>query len=235
MKKNIKIVITIAVAVILIGVGSLLIFKGFFQNKVANEFDNESIVVEENAGLLKEEADSGSSTSVEVENEDATLQSGNDNKNQKEDNGTDKDGQINNNSINDDEDNSKSSSNVTDEVNSKDLEAQYKKIVESGKPSTIVFSYDADCCEKTRIFFDDYNKKVFALMEENKDKFDTLFINTGILDKKDMDTALDIASKNEVLTIPSILILDSAGKAYEVIGGQFEESLVKNILDGMEK
>lgn len=173
MKKTTKIIITLAVAVVLIAVASFLVFKDFFQNNKNNGFE--------------------------------------------------------------DEESSESSSSTSGYESLKDLKSKYEKILKSGKPSIIVFSYDADCCEKTRIFFDDYNKKVFALMEENKDKFDTLFINTGILDKKDMDTALDIASKNEVLTLPSILILDSAGEAYEVIGGQFEESLVKNILDGMEK
>lgn len=172
MKKTTKIIITLAVAVVLIAVASFLVFKDFFQNNKNNGFEDE------------ESSESSSTSGYE------SLE---------------------------------------------DLKSKYEKILKSGKPSIIVFSCDADCCEKTRIFFDDYNKKVFALMEENKDKFDTLFINTGILDKKDMDTALDIASKNEVLTLPSILILDSAGEAYEVIGGQFEESLVKNILDGMEK
>ena len=59
----------------------------------------------------------------------------------------------------------------------------------------------------------------------------TLFINTGILDKDNMNTLLEIATENQVLNLPSILILDKDGKAYKVIEGLFNEAEVKQILN----
>jgi len=109
----------------------------------------------------------------------------------------------------------------------------YQRFIESGKPSILVFSYDADCCAATKAFFDDYNGAAKKILEEYNSKFNTLFINTGILDKNNMNTVVEIASQNKVLNLPSILILDKTGKAYKVIEGPFDEIEAKKVLDGM--
>lgn len=233
MKKTTKIIITLAVAVVLIAVASFLVFKDFFPNSKSSGLEDE--VAEEDADLLREEAGSDSTAGGEIGKEDANLKSNNEDETQTQSSNADKEDENNSTSPEENEESSESSSSTSGYESLEDLKSEYEKILKSGKPSIIVFSYDADCCASTKMFFDDYNKKALGLMEDYKDRFDTLFINTGILNEKDMDTALDIASKNEVLTLPSILILNSAGKTYEVIGGPFEESLVKNILDGMEK
>jgi len=233
MKKTTKIIITLIVAIILIVVGSFLIFRDFFQNNKSSEFEDE--VAGEDADLSKEEADFDNNINGEAGKEDAALQSGNENETQTQSSNADKEDGNNSTSPEENEESSENSSSTSGYESLEDLKSKYEKILKSGKPSIIVFSYNADCCASTKMFFDDYNKKALDLMEDYKDRFDTLFINTGILDEKDMDSVLDIASKNEVLTLPSILILNSAGKTYEVIGGPFEESLIKNILDGMEK
>ena len=109
----------------------------------------------------------------------------------------------------------------------------YQRFIESGKPSILVFSYDADCCATTKAFFDNYNGIAKKILEGYNGKFNTLFINTGILDKNNMNTVIEIATQNEILNLPSILILDSSGKPYKVIEGVFDEAEVKQILDGM--
>ena len=233
MKKTTKIIITLAVAVILIVASLFLIYKDFFQNSKSSGLEDE--VAEKGADLSKEEENSDSAGSSEIESGDNDLQSNNENENSIQSSSADKEDENNSTSPEENEESSESSSSISCNESLEDLQSEYEKILKSGKPSIIVFSYDADCCASTKKFFDEYNKKALGLMEDYQDRFDTLFINTGILNEKDMDTALDIASKNEVTTLPSILILNSAGEAYEVIGGPFEESLVKNILDGMEK
>ena len=117
------------------------------------------------------------------------------------------------------------------EINS--LKSMYQSFIESGKPSILVFSYDADCCPSTKAFFDNYNVTTKKLLEEYKSEFNTLFINTGILDKNNMNALVEITSQNQVLNMPSILILDKDGKAYKVIEGLFDEAEVKQILDGI--
>ena len=126
-----------------------------------------------------------------------------------------------------------SQSSQTSEVVDNSLKGIYGRFIKSGKPSMLVFSYDADCCPGTKAFFEEYNAAAKKLMEEYKSKFNVLFINIGILDKANMETAVEIATQNEFLNLPSILLLDSTGKSYKVIEGQFDEAEVKKILDGM--
>jgi thioredoxin-related protein len=120
---------------------------------------------------------------------------------------------------------------VEEETNS--LKNIYQRFIESGKPSILVFSYDADCCATTKAFFDNYNGMAKKILEDYKSKFNTLFINIGILDKNNMNTAIDIATQNEVLNLPSILLLDKTGKVYKVIEGPFNDDEVRKVLDGM--
>jgi len=130
-----------------------------------------------------------------------------------------------------------STSNTTDQImeesQSNSLKNIYQRFIGSGKPSILVFSYDADCCATTKAFFDDYNGTAKKILEEYKSKFNTLFINTGILDKNNMDTVIEIAKQNQVLNLPSILILDKTGKTYKVIEGPFDETDARKVLDGM--
>jgi len=231
MKINIKRIIILTVAVILIAAASFLIYKDFFQNNKSGGLEGE--IAEEGADLLKGETNSDSAGSSEIESGDNDLQSNNENENSIQSNGADKEDENNNESPKENEERSESSS-ISGNESLKDLESEYEKILNSGRPSIIVFSYDGDCCASTKKFFDEYNKKAMDLMEDYKDRFDTMFINTGILNEKDMDTALDIASNSEGVTLPSILILDSAGKVYEVISGSFEESFIKNILERVQ-
>ncbi|MBE3093194.1 MAG: hypothetical protein IMZ60_00050 [Actinobacteria bacterium] len=120
---------------------------------------------------------------------------------------------------------------VEEETNS--LKNIYQRFIGSGKPSILVFSYDADCCATTKAFFDDYNGTAKKILEDYKNKFNTLFINTGILDKNNMNTVIEIASQNEVINLPSILVLDKTGKAYKVIEGPFNDAEARKVLDGM--
>ena len=113
------------------------------------------------------------------------------------------------------------------------LKSIYQRFIESGKPSILVFSYDADCCATTKAFFDNYNGAAKKILEQYNSKFNTLFINTGILDKNNMNTVVEIASQNKVLNLPSILVLDKTGKTYKVIEGPFDEIEAKKVLDGM--
>lgn len=120
-------------------------------------------------------------------------------------------------------------------LNRIDLQYEWSKIEKSDIPSIIIFSYDADCCASTREFFDKYNTQVLNLTKEYREKFNVLFINTGLLDKEDEGLLVNIAQTNNVSQLPSIALLDKEGKSYKVIEGIFDENEVKKILDGMVK
>ena len=141
--------------------------------------------------------------------------------------------QVNDTIVEKEQTNSEEISDEPSEEEPYSLRSTYQSFIESGKPSILVFSYDADCCASTKAFFDDYNGMAKKLLEEYKSKYNTLFINIGILDENNMSTAIEIAAQYEALNMPSILILDKTGKAYKVIEGLFDEAEVKQILDGI--
>lgn len=141
--------------------------------------------------------------------------------------------QVNDKEVGKEETDSSKSSNTYSEEEGNTLEDIYQRFLESGRPSILVFSYDADCCPGTKAFFEEYNDAVMKLMKSYTGDFDALFINIGILGEKNMDTAVEIASQNNVLNIPSILILDRFGNGFKVIEGPFDKVEVKKILDGM--
>lgn len=120
-------------------------------------------------------------------------------------------------------------------INSTDLKTQYNYIKSSSKPSIIIFSYDADCCENTKRFFNEYNSMAKQLMKDYERKFISLFINIGTLKDYEKDVLMNIAKENGVSQIPSILIKDSNGRAIEVIEGPFDFDKVIKILDKVIK
>lgn len=225
MKKTTKIIITLTIAIILIGVASFLIYGDFFGSSKNNESNNKQ-GLSENDDLKAEESDV-----YTEETEEADEKSDNDNEIQEQNDGVEK--ESDSNSVAEDGENDSDTGITSEDKNADSLRADYDKILKSGKPSIIVFSYDADCCASTKAFFDEYNGSVKEIMRKYSDNFNTLFINTGTLDDKDMDTAVEIASGNNVVNLPSILILDKSGSAYKVIEGVFDEEEVKEILKGM--
>lgn len=116
------------------------------------------------------------------------------------------------------------------------LEEQYSRINNSVKPSIIIFSYDADCCESTKKFFNDYNSNAKKLMKDYNNKFETLFINTGVIESEKENKVLEkIAKDNEVSKLPSILVRDSKGKKIKVFEGTFDDKEIRKVLDGVMK
>ncbi len=209
MSLKIKIII-LAVAVISVAAGIFTAVQGFSKNINPQE-------------LIEEEESNGSQDA----SENQTADPGGNKATEEQQKSSEE--ESNESSVENDSEEEKEESRAN-----KNLKTVYEEILKSGKPSIIVFSYDAECCESTKIFFENYNKKAFEIINANKEKFDTLFINTGILGKEDMEAALKIAEDNGVVNLPSILILDSKGKPYKVIGGIFEESEINKALEGVK-
>jgi hypothetical protein len=116
------------------------------------------------------------------------------------------------------------------------LKDQYKRVINSSKPSIIVFSYDADCCETTKKFFNEYNAKAKRLTKDYESRFETLFINTGIIKEGQEEEILkSIAKENGVKNLPSLLILDEKDKRVKVIEGDFDDKEVRMLLEEVTK
>lgn len=113
------------------------------------------------------------------------------------------------------------------------LASAFATLKESGKPSVVVFSYDADCCETTKAFFNEYNSKAKAFLEKQKSKSNTLFVNTGILDEEQASEFLRIANDTGIAEIPCILFLDADGKPVQTITGPFDATAVTRAAEGL--
>lgn len=218
MIKNRKIINILLIAILLITFNLLLIFNG------CSNTNNTNTVVEDqnissNESNLSEESNDESAVSEDSIEEIKISENEN--------------GEDTSNNTGGKEDNSSNESSNTSDEEDNSLKGIYERFLESGKPSILVFSYDADCCASTKEFFDNYNGMAKKIIEEYNGQFNTLFINTGILDKNNMNTVIEIATQHEILNLPSILILDKAGKPYKVVEGLFDEAEVKKILDRM--
>jgi thioredoxin-related protein len=122
-----------------------------------------------------------------------------------------------------------------DKLNTLDLKTQYEYIKESGKASLIIFSYDTDCCENTKKFFNEYNDRAKKLIKDYEDKLEPLFINAAELEEKDRELLISIAEENEVQSLPFILIMDEEGKCVQVIQETFDNKEIRKIIDGLVK
>ena len=205
MSKNKKIVNILMASILFITFNFLFILNG-----CSNSNSSNTVVEESQSDISGEEDVSAADAGEATVNEDSAGET----------------------SVSENE-NDEDANDTSSEEDPNSLKSIYQRFIESGKPSILVFSYDADCCATTKAFFDDYNGAAKKILEEYNSKFNTLFINTGILDKNNMNTVVEIASQNKVLNLPSILILDKTGKNYKVIEGPFDEIEAKKVLDGM--
>ncbi|PKM94404.1 MAG: hypothetical protein CVU84_10050 [Firmicutes bacterium HGW-Firmicutes-1] len=112
------------------------------------------------------------------------------------------------------------------------LEEQFDYINSQSKPTLIIFSYEGDCCESTKKFFDEYNTNVSQLMTEYEDEFESLLINTGLItSEEEKEVLIKIANDYGVSTLPSILICDKKGEKVQVIEGPFDLEKVKIVMN----
>lgn len=73
-------------------------------------------------------------------------------------------------------------------------------------------------------------------MKDYENKFETLFINTGIMESEKENKVLERITKDiEVSKLPSILIRDSKGKKIKVFEGTFDDKEIRKVLDGVMK
>lgn len=115
------------------------------------------------------------------------------------------------------------------------LEKLYAEINESSKPSIIVFSYDVWCCDETHELFEDYNQRVLKLLRDYNDYYETLFVNTKMLNAGSKDFLEDISIEYIMFQFPSILIRDSSGELiYLEEEMDFDEETLRKRLDGIE-
>lgn len=114
-----------------------------------------------------------------------------------------------------------------------DVEAEYGRLKNSGRPSIIVFYYESDCCTNTKEYYEEYKKRAIQLLKDNNRDLGTLFINTIELTEAQGKAVQKIAEENGITAYPSILLLDSNGEPAKIINGFFENKTVNVIINGL--
>lgn len=98
--------------------------------------------------------------------------------------------------------------------------------------TVLVISYDAECCPGTQEFFAAYKEDVYRAMKPFSDKVQFVWINAGVENKAWQDEIMVIARRYSVTHLPSLLVINSAGEAVELIVGPFEDNQLHLILEG---
>lgn len=81
----------------------------------------------------------------------------------------------------------------------------------SGRPALFVFTYNGDCCEGTREFFDDYSSAVAALAGEFAERVAVVWLDTALTDPASVEAIQALAWAYEVQYLPSLLAVDGTG------------------------
>lgn len=115
------------------------------------------------------------------------------------------------------------------------FQTTYDEFKTNGRASLMVFSYEGECCDNTKLFLSAYNQDAKSLLSKYKEVCNTLYINIGILTESQNRDALKIARENKVNVLPSILILDKGGKVAKVLPGNFKKDEAINIVDTLLK
>ncbi len=96
---------------------------------------------------------------------------------------------------------------IETQENRSNLYSKYSRLKKSNKVGLIVISYEGQCCERTRIFLEKYNKDALALINKYQNKIETLYINVANLGLEDKAALSKIANENGALRLPSMLFL----------------------------
>ncbi len=92
----------------------------------------------------------------------------------------------------------------------------------SGRPTLFVFTYNGDCCETTKEFFNTYERTVSGVAEGYGSRLNVVWLDTSTQDKADEQALIDLASRYEVMYVPSLLLLGPTGEKLWLTPGPVE-------------
>ncbi len=118
------------------------------------------------------------------------------------------------------------------EMNVKEMLEQLKK---DGKPSIIVLYYESECCASSVEYYSEYRKRAMQLLEENKSRAGTLYIDTTKLTEEQAKAVYEMTADYKINIYPTVLLLDTEGELLKTVNGVIDVKYVNEIIDGMVK
>jgi thiol-disulfide isomerase/thioredoxin len=114
--------------------------------------------------------------------------------------------------------------------------AQVKSEGNSGLPvEALVFTYNANCCESTRQFFEQHRKAVQELENKYGRLVKFTWYDVAVEDKEEQKKLLEAAKKAGIKNIPAFVVLDQNGNVLLKQIGQLEINEVKKVFERLER
>lgn len=105
-----------------------------------------------------------------------------------------------------------------------------------GLPARVlVFTYNADCCEATRQFFDLHRDSVQVLEKKYGNVVEFKWYDVANRDEVYQKELLEAAKKAEVTNIPAFVVLDHSGNVLSKQIGQLKEDEVNKVFEGLNR
>lgn len=100
----------------------------------------------------------------------------------------------------------------------------------SGRPVLFVFTYNGDCCESTKEFFQAYNGMVATMAEEFGSHLSVVWLDTALEDNASVGAMRSLAGRYGVTYLPSLLVVDAHGAGLLVHPGPPDPDALRQVL-----
>lgn len=99
----------------------------------------------------------------------------------------------------------------------------------------LVFTYNADCCESTRQFFDQHRNSVKELENKYGNRVQFTWYDVAVKDEVYQKEVLEAANKAGVQNIPAFVVLDAKGNVLTRQIGQLKMDEVSKVFEGLNR
>ena len=98
-----------------------------------------------------------------------------------------------------------------------------------------MFTYNADCCETTRQFFDQHRNSVKELENKYGNRVQFTWYDVAVKDDTYQKEMLEVAKKVGVQNIPAFVVLDGSSNVLTRQIGQLKTDEVNKIFEGLSR
>ena len=114
-----------------------------------------------------------------------------------------------------------------------DLYGQYETFKETKQPRMIVFSYFTLCCVSSMAETGLYNYEVKKIMKEYEGELLSIFIDSKNISDTDREVLYQMSADYEVVTLPTIILIDDLGHVLGFFEGKLDEEKVKEGIESL--
>ena len=108
---------------------------------------------------------------------------------------------------------------------------EIRAALSSGTPVLFVFTYQGDCCESTRKFFEGYGQAVTKGVEDfGSSRLAVVWLDTSLADEGSEKAILGLAAQYDITLVPSVALVDGSGRLLVSRSGLLEPDGLRALL-----